>query len=66
MKKFIYFHPRNTSYELTGSTANIHLLKVSDRYIVCLFIYTVLSVSMCCTNYDLHNKQTDYCHSLSC
>ena len=36
------------------------------QYVVPLLIYTALSVSMCCINYDLHNKQTHYYYSRSC
>ena len=56
--------PRNTCYELPGATDKFCLLKLWNSLCFCLFIYTVLSCSMCFTNYDLHNKQTHYCHSL--
>ena len=38
MKSIIYFLPRNTSYELPGSTDNICLMKVWHK-ILCLFVY---------------------------
>ena len=69
--KCIFLLLRNTFYELPGATDSSCFLKVWDSK-CCLFVYLhciecwVLNGSMCCTNYDLHNKQTHYCHFLSC
>ena len=49
-KNLIYFLPRHTSYKLPGSTDNFCPLLYQVQYLITMFIYAVLSISMGFTN----------------